>query len=455
VLISRNPATGVIQKEFSPWSAQELEHCLQQAGDARPGWSAAPLSERCALLRALAALLRGRKQELARLITQEMGKLIGEARDEIEKCAWGCEYYAERAPGFLADEVIPVGAGRSYVRHEALGTVLAIMPWNFPFWQVFRCAVPALAAGNGVLLKHASNVPQCALAIERIFADAGFPPGVLCALMMETRDTERLIADARVQAVSLTGSVAAGRQVAAVAGAHVKKCVLELGGSDAFVVLHDADLGAAVAQGLASRFLNAGQSCIAAKRMIVVETVADEFVAGLRAAIEQLTPGDPLDEATTLAPLARADLRAALHAQVQASIAQGALPLAGCTPLERPGDFYAPSLLDRVKPGMPAYHEELFGPVACVIRARDERDALRIANDTGFGLGASVWTRDGERGERLARELQCGMVFVNGIVHSDPRLPFGGVKNSGFGRELSYHGLREFVNIKTIWIKSI
>lgn len=455
MLISRNPATGAIQNEFSPWSEQELECCLQQAHDARSAWAATPLDKRCALLRGLAAHLRARKQELARLITQEMGKLIREARDEIEKCAWGCEYYAGHATRFLADEVIPSGVGKSYVRYEALGTVLAIMPWNFPFWQVFRCAVPALAAGNGVLLKHASNVPQCALAIERIFADAGFPPGVLRALMIETRDTERLIADARVQAVSLTGSVAAGRRVAAVAGSHVKKCVLELGGSDAFVVLHDAELGEAVAQAVISRFLNAGQSCIAAKRMIVVEAVADEFVAGLRAAIEQLTPGDPLDEATTLAPLARADLRATLHTQVQDSIARGAIPLAGCKPLDGLGDFYAPSLLDRVKPGMPAYHEELFGPVACVIRARDERDALRIANDTDFGLGAGIWTRDCERGERLARKLQCGMVFVNGSVHSDPRLPFGGVKNSGFGRELSHHGLREFVNIKTIWIKSI
>lgn len=453
-LISRNPATGVVHKVFNPWSAEELERCLQQVHDTRPAWAAVPLSRRCALLRGMAAHLRGRKQELAHLITQEMGKLIREAREEIEKCAWGCEYYAEHASRFLADVMIPTGASKSYVRHEALGTLLVIMPWNFPFWQVFRCVVPALVAGNSVLLKHASSVPQCALAIERIFADAGFPPNVLRALMVETYQTERVIADARVQAVSLTGSVAAGRSVAAMAGAHAKKCVLELGGSDAFVVLHDADLGEAVARAVTSRFLNAGQSCIAAKRIIVVEEVADEFVARLRAAIERLAPGDPLDETTTtLAPLARADLRATLHAQVQGSIARGAAPLAGCKPLEGPGDFYAPSLLDRVKPGMPAYCEELFGPVACVMRARDEPDALRIANDTDFGLGGSVWTRDHERGERIAHELQCGMAFVNGIVHSDPRLPFGGIKHSGFGRELSHHGLREFVNVKTMWIK--
>lgn len=452
-LTSANPATGAVLKTLQAWDEPALEQCLQRVAQATPLWAAEPLAVRAQLLRHLAQRLRERKEALARLITLEMGKLLVEARAEIEKCAWGCDYYAERGAPFLAPEVISTDATQSYVCYEPLGTVLAIMPWNFPFWQVFRCAAPALMAGNTVLLKHASNVPQCALAIEELFGDAGFPADVFRTLLIESRQVERVIADARVQAVSITGSVGAGRTVAAAAGRQLKKTVLELGGSDAFIVLDDADLESTVTQAVTSRLLNAGQSCIAAKRMIVLDNIADAFVRSLKAALERLQPGDPLEETTMLAPLARADLRAELHVQVCDSIAQGALAVTGCRVLPGPGHYYAASLLDQVKSGMRAWSEELFGPVACVIRARDEQDAVRIANDTHFGLGASVWTQDSARGERVARALQCGAAFVNGIVKSDPRLPFGGIKDSGYGRELSRHGLHEFVNVKTVWIK--
>jgi len=450
---SINPANGEKLKEFPTWDEATLERALAATAAATPGWQATTFAERAKILRAAAAELRANNDRYARLITLEMGKLLREAKAEIEKCALGCDFYAENAEEFLSDESIATDATKSYVAYQPLGTVLAIMPWNFPFWQVFRFAATALMAGNTAVLKHASNVPQCALAIEEIFHKAGLPKDVFRTLLITSKQVERVIADRRIHAVTLTGSDIAGRHVARAAGANLKKCVLELGGSDAFVVLDDADLGATAAGGCLGRMQNAGQSCIAAKRFILVDAIADEFLARFKEVLEALRPGDPMKEETTLAPLARADLRDELHQQIQDSIAAGAQPLLGCKPLPGPGAYYAASILDQVRPGMRAYDEEFFGPVAIVLRARDEADALRIANDSRFGLGASVWTGDPKRGEKFARQLNAGSCFVNGIVKSDPRLPFGGVKDSGYGRELSVHGIREFVNIKTVWIK--
>jgi succinate-semialdehyde dehydrogenase/glutarate-semialdehyde dehydrogenase len=452
VFLSINPADGS-SREVQSFSSEQLEGALQQAAQAAPGWRAMPIEQRSALMRKAAAVLRSSSESFARMMTVEMGKPIREARAEVEKCALGCDYYAEHGADFLADEVIESDAGRSLVAYQPLGTVLAIMPWNFPFWQVFRFAAPALVAGNTGLLKHASNVPQCALAIESVFAEAGFPGGVFRTLMIPSSQVAGVIEDARVHAVTLTGSESAGRQVAATAGAVVKKSVLELGGSDPFIVLEDADLDLAVETAVASRFLNTGQSCIAAKRFILVGDIAEPFLERFKAAAEALPTGDPLDESNRLGPMARHDLRDELHQQVVESIAQGAVAVTGCQPLAGPGAYYPPSILDQVRPGIRAYREELFGPVASIIRARDEADAIHIANDTDFGLGGSVWTQDSGRGERIARQLQCGAAFVNGLVKSDPRLPFGGIKNSGYGRELSHHGIHEFVNAKTIWIK--
>jgi len=451
--VSLNPATNELVKEYPYWDESQLEKALSEVSVATPMWANTPLSERCEHVRRLGLLLLRRRDQLAGLISLEMGKLIGEARAEVEKCATVCGYYADNGPAFLADEVIESDAGRSFVAHQPLGTVLAVMPWNFPIWQVFRFLVPALVAGNTGVLKHASNVPQCALAIEAVVRDAGLPNGVFRSLMVSSAQVAGLIEDKRVHALTLTGSESAGRQVAATAGANLKKTVLELGGSDPFIVLEDADLDWAVQQGVASRFLNAGQSCVAAKRFIVLESVADEFVAKFRVAVEALKPGDPVDVDTTLAPMARIDLRDELHQQVQASVAKGAVAVTGCAPYEGVGAYYQASILDGVKPGMSAWDEEFFGPVAIVIRAKDEAEAIKIANGSDFGLAGSVWTQDSERGERVARQVQSGAVFVNGMVKSDPRLPFGGVKNSGYGRELCHHGMLEFVNQKAIWLK--
>ncbi|MBI5783430.1 MAG: NAD-dependent succinate-semialdehyde dehydrogenase, partial [Gammaproteobacteria bacterium] len=436
-----NPATGERLKTFDAWNEQQVEAALAGAAAASPAWQATSFAARSRLFRNAAAELRDNTARYAGIITLEMGKIVREARAEIEKCIWGCEFYAEHAEAFLRDEIIQTDASSSYVSYPPLGTVLAIMPWNFPFWQVFRFAAPGLMAGNTALLKHASNVPQCALAIEEIFRNAGFPKGVFQTLMISAAQAEKIIADPRIHAVTLTGSEAAGRRVAAAAGAALKKTVLELGGSDAFIVLADADLKQAVNAGISSRFLNCGQSCIAAKRFILVESIAAAFIERFKHQAHALRMGDPAREETQIGPMARADLRDQLHKQVTDSITAGATFALRGGPAAGPGFFYEPTIIDHVRPGMRAYEEELFGPVAAVIRARDEEDTIRIANDNRYGLGASVFTRDVKKGERLARRIQSGASFVNGMVKSDPRLPFGGVKASGYGRELSVHGI--------------
>jgi len=450
---SLNPATGEVMKSFPGWDSKRLGDALEMARTTQTQWRLTSFEQRAAMLRQTAVELRRGLVEFATLITLEMGKPIREARAEVEKCALTCDYYALNGAHFLQDEPVESDAVKSYVTYEPLGVVLAVMPWNFPFWQVFRAAVPALVAGNGMVLKHASNVPQCALAIERIFRAAGLPKHLFATLMINTDQIADVIAAEPVQAVTLTGSERAGRAVAALAGQHLKKCVLELGGSDPFIVLHDANLELAASNAAASRFLNGGQSCIAAKRFILVPEIADEFIKLLIPRIKGLNVGDPLQESTQVGPLARNDLRDELHRQVTDTLAQGAQALIGCRPREGAGAYYQPSLIDQVTPQTPAWREELFGPVAAVLRSRDEKDALRIANDTRFGLGSSLWSRDSARAEHLSHEIQAGNCFINGMVKSDPRLPFGGIKASGFGRELSYHGIREFTNAKTVWVR--
>lgn len=448
-----NPATGEKIKSFETWGESELQQALQDTSEAFVAWRSTAIEQRAVLMKKAAHELKSNVGRYADIITLEMGKPIKEAKAEIKKCAWVCEFYADNAATFLADERIESDAGKSFVAYLPLGTVLAVMPWNYPFWQVFRFAAPSLMAGNTGVLKHASNVPQCALAIEEVFRNAGFPKNVFRSLMISASQVKAVVEDSRIHAVTLTGSEPAGRQVAATAGGAIKKSVLELGGSDAFVVLDDADLDAAAAAGVISRFTNNGQSCIAAKRFIVDNSIADDFLQRFKKKIESMRVGDPTQDDTDLGPMARLDLRDELHIQVDESIKQGATAALGCQPIDGDGAYYEPSILDNVVPGIRAYDEELFGPVAIVIRAKDEDDALRIANSSRFGLGGSVWTQDNERGERFARRMESGATFVNGLVKSDPRLPFGGIKASGYGRELSLHGIREFVNAKTIWIK--
>jgi succinate-semialdehyde dehydrogenase / glutarate-semialdehyde dehydrogenase len=453
VLESVDPTTGKQIATYRPHDDAEVDARLARATSAWHEWGTAEVDDRTPLLRAVADLLEQRREDLARLMVSEMGKPLTAARSEVDKCVWVCRWEAEHAEAHLAHDVVETDAVRSYVRFDPLGPLLAVMPWNFPLWQVFRAAAPALAAGNTFLLKHASNVPGCALAIEELFRDAGCPHGVVQTLLIGSKATEAVIADPRVRAVTLTGSVPAGRAVAAAAGRALKPTVLELGGSDAFVVLGDADLDAAAAKGAESRLLNNGQSCIAAKRFVVVDEVHDAFVERLVAAFEQRQVGDPMDEDTDVGPMAREDLREDLHAQVRRSVVQGARVATGGTMLDRAGWFYAPTVLTSVGPETTAGAEETFGPAAAVLRVEDEEAAVAIANASDFGLGASVWTGDRERGERLAARIEAGGVFVNQLVKSDPRVPFGGVKDSGYGRELGAYGIREFVNAKTVWVE--
>jgi succinate-semialdehyde dehydrogenase/glutarate-semialdehyde dehydrogenase len=452
VIASVNPATGQEIARFAAHTPAEVDAALTVAARAQAGWAAQPMAARLALLARLAQGLRAGAEHYARLITAEMGKPLAEARAEIEKCALTCDFYAAHAEGFLAERELASSASRSTVVHEPLGVVLAVMPWNYPFWQVFRFAAPALAAGNGMALKHAANVPQCALAIAALFAEASAPDGLATVLFVEPDAVAGLIADHRIAAVTLTGSTEVGAIVASQAGRALKKQVLELGGSDPFIVLADADVDLAAATAVKARFINAGQSCVNAKRFIVEAAVADRFVAAFAERIAALKVGDPLDAATDIGPMARANLRAALHDQVQRTLAAGAKLVLGGGAVEGPGFYYAPTLIDAVTPDMAAFREETFGPVAAVIRARDAEHAIALANDTEFGLAASIWTGDVGRGQALARRIQAGAVFVNGLVASDPRLPFGGIKRSGYGRELGDLGIREFVNAKTVWV---
>lgn len=452
-ITSINPATGKPIRTYEEMTSEAAAAAVVQAHSVWQSWRTTPFSHRAALIKKAASLLRQRKSELAALMANEMGKPLAQGLSEVEKCAWGNEYYADSAESQLAPDVVKTEHTKSYVAFEPLGVVLAIMPWNFPLWQVFRFAAPALMAGNAGLLKHASNVPGCALAIEQIFKDAGLPAGLFRTLLISNRQVKAVIEHPLVRAVTLTGSTPAGRAVASQAGAVLKKTVLELGGADAYVVLEDADLEAAVTTCVNSRLINGGQSCIAAKRFIVVEAVLDAFTRQFVEVMKSKRVGDPLADGTDVGPQARHDLRDALHKQVVASIEGGATLLLGGDIPKSDGAYYPPTVLTNVKPGMPAYEEELFGPVASIIAARDEDDAVRIANDSVFGLGGAVFTKDISRGERVAHRLEAGSTFVNGLVASDPRLPFGGIKESGYGRELGPYGIKEFVNIKTIVVK--
>jgi succinate-semialdehyde dehydrogenase / glutarate-semialdehyde dehydrogenase len=451
-IASINPATGETLKQLSGLDPAQIEEKVAKAAHAFERHRRTSFARRADWMMAAAQLLDQEKERLARIVTLEMGKLVRAAADEMTKCAKGCRFYAENAERFLADDIIQTNAARSFVRYQPIGAVLAIMPWNFPFWQVFRFAAPALMAGNVVLLKHAANVPQCALAIEDIFRRAGFEEGVLQTLLIETEQTRNLIDDPRVKAVTLTGSERAGSEVASAAARQIKKSVLELGGSDPFIVMPSADLKAAIETGVAARMQNAGQSCIAAKRFILAEQIYDRFVSEFVERMRSLKVGDPLDAATEVGPLATEAILRGVDQQVQDSIAAGAKLLTGGKRIERAGFFYEPTVLTDIPHDSPAYREEIFGPVASFIRVSDAAEAIKIANDSSFGLGASAWTNDPAEQQLFASELETGMLFINAMVASDPRLPFGGTKRSGFGRELGAEGIREFVNIKTVSI---
>ncbi|MDQ6652401.1 MAG: NAD-dependent succinate-semialdehyde dehydrogenase [Acidobacteriota bacterium] len=452
-IASINPANGETVKTFEPLNAEQIDEKLQRAEACFRSYRRATFAERESKMLRAAEILESEKDTLARLMTSEMGKPLKAAMGEIEKCALVCRYYAETAKHHLADKIVETDAAKSYVCFQPLGPVLAVMPWNFPFWQVFRFAAPALMAGNVGLLKHASNVPQCALAIEDIFRRAGFPDGAFQTLLVGSDAVERILIDRRVVAATLTGSEPAGRSVAGTAGKQIKKTVLELGGSDAFIVMPSAEMEEAVTTAVKARTVNNGQSCIAAKRFIIADQIYDEFepkfVEGMRA----LRLGNPLDKTTDIGPLATEQILKDVDSQLKTSVAAGAHILTGGKRLERAGNFYEPSVLANISPDSPAYREEIFGPVALLFRVMNIEDAIQLANATTFGLGAAAWTHDAREQERFIDELEAGCVFINGMVASDPRLPFGGIKNSGYGRELGEFGIREFVNIKTVWVK--
>jgi len=448
-----NPATGEVVKVFDEISRKEVSQIIDNAHEAFLSWRKTSFAERSKLMHEAAKVLKRNKNKYAEAMTLEMGKPIAQGQAEAEKCAWVCDYYAENAEDILKREMIVTDAGESYAQFDPIGIVLAVMPWNFPFWQTFRFAAPALMAGNVGLLKHSSNVPMCAIAIEEIFKLAGFPDNVFRNLVIGSKQVEDVINNPKVAAATLTGSENAGKKIAEACGKVLKKTVMELGGSDPFIILGDADLETAVETAVTARLINNGQSCIAAKRFIVVEKVFDEFTKKFVARMEKVKIGDPIDKQTDLGPLAREDLKMELHAQVQASIYEGAELLTGGEGDFEKGYYYLPTVLVNVKPGMPAYDQEMFGPVASIIKAKDNADAIRIANDSNYGLGASLWTSDMNKAKELATQIETGCVFINGMVKSDPRLPFGGVKMSGYGRELSHYGIKEFVNIKSVWIK--
>jgi len=451
-----NPATGQPGKSYDQHSIDDARSAAAAAHQAFLDWRRTSFDERSTVIRKAAQVLRARKDEFARLMTEEMGKTLTDGRAEVEKCASHCDWFADHAQNYLADEPVDIGGGEAFVTFNPLGVVLAVMPWNFPFWQVFRFAAPALMAGNGALLKHASNVPGCALAIEQVLHEAGVPRDLFRTLLLPSKDVEALIKDQHVAAVTLTGSVAAGRSVATAAGSVLKKCVLELGGSDAYVILEDVDIEAAAKIAATARMVNGGQSCIAGKRFIVVRSIQEPFERAMVEAMSAYPMGDPADESTKLGPMVSIKARDDIHAQVTRSVERGARLLLGGTVPDRPGAWYPATVLSGVVAGQPAHDEEVFGPVAAIIAAEDEADAVRIANDSEFGLGSGVLTGDLDRGRRIAaNELEAGMSFVNENVRSDPRAPFGGVKHSGYGRECSAYGIKEFVNIKTVHVKPL
>ena len=449
-----NPATGQLVKAFEPLTDSQIEAKLQLAAATFPAFRKLTFAERAVMMNKAASILESDKEDLGRLMTLEMGKTFRSAVDEAVKCAWACRYYADNAEAFLADEEVATNAKRSYVKYQPMGVILAIMPWNFPFWQVFRFIAPGLMAGNVGLLKHASNVPQCALKIEEILQRAGFPEGAFQTLLIGAKQVDAILSDPRVAAATLTGSEGAGVEVGVSAARRIKKVVLELGGSDPFIVMQSADVALAADTAVKARVINNGQSCIAAKRFIVAENIADQFESAFVAKMKALKVGDPMDAATELGPLATADAVTSLQADVDATVKAGARVLTGGKPVDGPGSFYAPTVLTDIPKDSPGYKEELFGPVASIFRVPDTDEAIRLANDSRFGLGASAWTNDAAERDRFANEIDAGMVFINKMVVSDPRMPFGGVKWSGHGRELGgVHGIREFTNIKTVWVE--